>query len=174
MAILSKDVYRGFKFSVSLSGGAFTLSRAAFQKVTGMKSAVEVVEYREGNMPDRMEKMAGMMTYDTVTLERGISYDDDFNAWMKLVCDGTASVANGEQPPASGSPDVGEGSYRCNIIIQLHNKQGQPVKQYTLLDAWPSEYTVGDFDATSNDVVISSLVIQHHGINEEDLLELDA
>lgn len=171
MAILSKDVYRGFKFSVSLSGGDFSLSRAAFQKVTGMKSAVEVVEYREGNMPDRMEKMAGMMTYDTVTLERGISYDDDFNTWMKLVCDGTSSAG---EIPVSGGPDVGDGSYRCEVVIQLHNKQGQAVKKYTLLDAWPSEYTVGDFDATSNDVVISSLVLQHHGIKEEDLLELDA
>ena len=136
-----------------------------------MKSAVEVVEYREGNMPDRMEKMAGMMTYDTVTLERGISYDDDFNSWMKLVCDGTATAGNGVEPPASSGNDE---SYRCNVIIKLFNKQGQAVKQYTLLDAWPSEYTIGDFDATSNDVVISSLVLQHHGINEEDLLELDA
>ena len=172
MAILSKDVYRGFKFSVTLSGGSFSLTRAAFQKVTGMKSAVEVVEYREGNMPDRMEKMAGMMTYDTITLERGISYDDDFNNWMKLVCDGTQ--ASGTMPASSSTPDVGVGSYRCDVVVQLHDKQGRAVKKYTLLDAWPSEYTIGDFDATSNDVVISSLVLQHHGIKEEDLLEQDA
>jgi phage tail-like protein len=172
MAILSKDVYRGFKFSVELSGGGFTLSRAAFQKVTGMKSSVEVVEYREGNMPDRMEKMAGMMTYDTVTLERGISYDDDFNNWMKLVCDGTS--ATGTIPSSSSASDVGEGSYRCDVIVTLYNKQAQAVKKYTLLDAWPSEYTIGDFDATSNDVVISTLVLQHHGIKEEDLLAQDA
>ena len=81
MANLTKDVYRGYKFAVQIAG----FQRAAFQKVTGMKSSVEVVEYREGNMPDRMEKFAGMMTYDSVTLERGISNDDDFNTWMKSV-----------------------------------------------------------------------------------------
>ena len=61
MANLIKDVYRGYKFSVTYEG----FTRVSFQKVTGLKSSVEVVEYREGNMPDRMEKLAGMMTYDS-------------------------------------------------------------------------------------------------------------
>lgn len=162
MANLVKDVYRGYKFSVQIGG----FERAAFQKVTGMKSSVEVVEYREGNMPDRMEKFAGMMSYDAVTLERGISYDDDFNKWMKTVCD-VLSAGDVNVTPG-GAPDNGADSYRKNVIITLYNKQGQSVKEYTLLKAFPSEYTVGDFDATSNDVVISSLVLQHHGIIEVD------
>lgn len=168
MAKLTKDVYRGFKFSVTLSspGEVFNLSRGAFQKVSGLKSSVEVVEYREGNMADRMEKLAGMMSYDAVTLERGISYDDDFNKWMKLVCDTT--TGGGATPPSSGSADIGTDSFRCDVTIELYNKQGVAVKQYKLKDAWPSEYTIGDFDATSNDVVISSLVLQHHGIEETD------
>ena len=165
---LNKDVYRGFKFSVSIQGrsGGPELKRAAFQKVTGLKSSVEVVEYREGNMPDRMEKLAGMMTYDSVTLERGISYDNDFNLWMKLVCD-ALKVGERGAPPASGRPDFGDDSYRCDVTITLFDKTGKAVKDYKLLNAWPSEYTIGDFDATSNDVVISSLVLQHHGIEEK-------
>ena len=164
--MLTKEVYRGYKFSVSISAGQGILTRTAFQKVTGLKSSVEVIEYREGNMPDRMEKFAGMMTYDSVTLERGISNDDDFNTWMQLVCD-----VNAATPPAGvapgGAPDFGANNYRKNITISLHNKQGAVVKQYELINAFPSEYTVGDFDATSNDIVISSLVLQHHGIFEK-------
>jgi phage tail-like protein len=166
MANLTKDVYRGYKFSVQIDG----FKRASFQKVTGMKSSVEVVEYREGNMPDRMEKLAGMMTYDSVTLERGISGDDDFRSWMETVCDVLNGAGN--TPVASSSNslnDFGATSYRKNVIIQLHDKSGAVVKKYTLLNAWPSEYTIGDFDATSNDVVISSLVLQHHGIKEENI-----
>lgn len=165
MATLSRDVYRGYKFTVEIAG----FQRAAFQKVTGLKSAVEVVDYREGNMPDRMEKLAGMTTYDTVTLERGISNDDDFNAWIKTV--GNASIEASQsgdgvsQQPTVGV-DVGAQSYRKNVVIKLYNKQGTVVKEYKLIDAFPSEYTVGDFDATSNDVVISSLVLQHHGFIE--------
>lgn len=162
--MLSKDVYRGFKFKVSLINAStdFFEGRAAFQKVSGIQSSVEVVEYREGNMADRMEKMAGMMSYDSVTLERGLSDDDAFNKWMKTVCD----VTNG--PVSSTGSDS---SYRCDVKIELLNKQGSTVKTYTLKDAWPSEYTVGDFDATSNDVVISSLVLQHHGIKEENIAQ---
>lgn len=168
MANLTKDVYRGYKFSVSVGG---FLERAAFQKVTGMKSSVEVVEYREGNMPDRMEKFAGMMTYDAVTLERGISHDDDFRKWMEQTCD----IINGVNAvPVSFSSesqsDFGAGSYRKDVTISLYDKKGTEVKRYTLLKAFPSEYTIGDFDATSNDVVISSLVLQHHGIKEVDLV----
>lgn len=168
---LTKEVYRGYKFSVSINGepGQGILSRAAFQKVTGLKSSVEVIEYREGNMPDRMEKFAGMMTYDSVTLERGISYDDDFNTWMKLVCD-INSTASGNGVPSGGAADFGAGKYRKDITIALHNKQGAVVKQYVLKNAFPSEYTIGDFDATSNDIVISSLVLQHHGIIETNLV----
>lgn len=167
MAVLSNDVYRGFKFSVTLSspGNQFNLTRAAFQKVTGLKTSVEVVDYREGNMPDRSEKLPGMMSYDAVTLERGISVDDDFNKWMGLVCDATTNVA-GAEPPNNGSPDIGASSYRCDVTIKLHNKQGDVVKTYKLLGAWPSEYVIGDFDATSNDVVISTLTLQHHGLVE--------
>jgi len=110
-----------------------------------------------------------MTTYDTVTLERGISNDDDFNAWIKTVGNASIEAAqNGTsvpQQPGVGV-DVGEGSYRRNVVIKLYNKQGTVVKEYKLIDAFPSEYTVGDFDATSNDVVISSLVLQHHGFIE--------
>jgi phage tail-like protein len=159
--MLNKDVYRGFKFNVTITSNTnFFQGRASFQKVSGIQSSVEVVEYREGNMADRMEKMAGMMSYDSVTLERGLSDDDAFNTWMKTVCD----VTNGT-PSSKG----GDKSYRCDVKIELLNKQGLPVKTYTLKDAWPSEYTVGDFDATSNDVVISTLVLQHHGIKEENI-----
>lgn len=158
---LTKEVYRGYKFSVTI--GHFT--KASFQKVTGLKSSVEVIEYREGNMPDRMEKFAGMMTYDSVTLERGISKDEDFNNWMKLVCDVNAATPAGGVAPG-GAPDFGAGKYRKDITISLHNKQGAVVKNYVLKNAFPSEYTIGDFDATSNDIVISSLVLQHHGIIE--------
>ena len=167
---MNKEVYRGYKFSVSINAGQGILTRTAFQKVTGLKSSVEVIEYREGNMPDRMEKFAGMMTYDSVTLERGISNDEDFNNWMKLVCD--INVATPPAGAASGGTgtDFGAGSYRKDITIFLHNKQGDVVKQYVLLKAFPSEYTVGDFDATSNDIVISSLVLQHHGIIETNLV----
>jgi phage tail-like protein len=161
MAELTKDVYRGFKFSVEIDG----FKRAAFQKVSGLKTSIEVVEYREGNMPDRMEKLSGMMTYDTITLERGVSYDNDFNEWMSSVC----NVQGGGDIPSGGGPDFGANSYRKSVKITLYNKQGVAVKEFKLINAFPSEYEVGDLDATSNDVLISTLVLQHHGIIETNL-----
>lgn len=164
MAVLSKDIYRGFKFSVEITDGSF--ARAAFQKVSGLKTSVEVVEYREGNMLDRMEKFSGMMTYDTITLERGVSNDDDFRTWMASVCDATSGRETVNGVTNGGTADFGAESYRKDIIINLHNKQGAIVKTYRVLDCFPSEYEIGDLDATSNDVLINTLVLQHHGIIE--------
>jgi phage tail-like protein len=148
-----------------VGSGSF-FEQAAFQKVSGLKTSVEVVEYREGNNPDRMEKLIGMMSFDAVTLERGISNDDDFNKWMKQVA---ASTLEGDAGNVSGGSAL-DREVRKDVIIKLHDKKGTAVKEYKLIDAFPSEYTIGDFDATSNDVVISSLVLQHHGIVEKDLV----
>jgi phage tail-like protein len=166
MPLLTKDVYRGFKFEVTVGSRGF-FARSAFQKVSGLKTSIEVVDYREGNMPDRMEKLAGMITYDTVTLERGISFDDDFVKWIKSVTD---VVTQGESLGSGTATDVGDASYRKDVTIKLYNKQGAMVKQWKLMGAWPSEYSIGDLDATSNDVLITTLVLQHHGIKETESL----
>ena len=164
MAELTRDIYRGFKFTVQIDG----FNRGSFQKVSGLKTSIEVVEYREGNMPDRMEKFSGMMTYDTITLERGVSYDDDFNKWMSSVCN--VQGGGGDSVPSGGGADFGAESYRKDLTITLFNKQGIGVKEYKIKGAFPSEYEVGDLDATSNDVLINTLVLQHHGIQETNLV----
>ena len=167
MPLIEREIYRGFKFTVKMVGeGASFFTQAGFQKVSGLKTSVEVVEYREGNNPDRMEKLIGMMSFDTVTLERGISKDDDFNTWMKAVA---SSALEGGDANGVGGGTALDLEVRRDILISLHDKKGKVVKTYKLLQAFPSEYTVGDFDATSNDVVISSLVLQHHGIVETNL-----
>lgn len=145
---------------MSGDGVNYFAGRTAFQKVSGLKTTVEVVEYREGNNPDRAEKLIGMMSYDAITLERGLSTDDAFNQWIQAVSKNTL-LDNSDVPSASLDKEV-----RRDLVINLHDKAGNPVKTYKVLGAWPSEYSIGDFDATSNDVVISSLVLQHHGIIE--------
>lgn len=165
MANLTTDIYRGYKFTVQMSGSGenYFAERTAFQKVSGLKTSVEVVEYREGNNADRAEKLIGMMSFDSVTFERGLSSDDAFNSWIKAVAGNTLG-SSAAVPSATLDKDV-----RRDLVINLHDKAGNIVKEYKLLGAWPSEYSMGDFDATSNDVVISTLVVQHHGIVETNL-----
>lgn len=164
MANLTRDIYRGFKFTVEMGGGTNYFNRTAFQKVSGLKTTVEVVEYREGNNPDRAEKLIGMMSFDAVTFERGLSDDDDFNSWIKAV---SANTLGSNAPVPSGGLDA---DVRRDLTVTLYNKAGVAAKKYVLKGAWPSEYSIGDFDASSNDVVISTLTVQHHGIIETDLL----
>lgn len=157
------DIYRGFKFTVEMAGTNY-FTRTAFQKVSGLKTSVEVVEYREGNNPDRAEKLIGMVSYDAVTFERGLSNDLDFKNWIEAVGASTSAIGT----PISGvvAGTALDSEVRRDLTITLYNKKGDVVKKYKLLGAWASEYSIGDFDASSNDVVISTLVVQHHGIVE--------
>ena len=169
MSTITTDIYRGYKFTVQMSGGGtnYFAGRAAFQKVSGLKTTVEVIEYREGNNPDRAEKLIGMMSFDPITFERGLSTDDAFNSWIKDISGQTLNAASsGQNVPASSL----DSEVRRDLTINLHNKAGDIVKQYLVKGAWASEYSIGDFDATSNDVVISTLVVQHHGIVETNLI----
>jgi phage tail-like protein len=83
---------------------------------------------------------------------------------MKAVSANTLN--SGAEVPVGGL----DADVRRDLTVTLYNKAGQKVKQYVLKGAWPSEYSIGDFDASSNDVVISTLTVQHHGIIETDLL----
>lgn len=158
------DIYRGFKFTVEMANSGTYLSRTAFQKVSGLKTSVEVVEYREGNNPDRAEKLIGMVSYDAVTFERGLSDDLDFKNWIEAV--GASTSARPQSQAGVVPGDALDSEVRRDLTITLYNKKGEVVKKYKLLGAWASEYSIGDFDASSNDVVISTLVVQHHGIVE--------
>ena len=133
------------------------------KSITTYIDSIASLEKPTNNILTLAEKK--LLAYDTITLERGVSYDNDFNEWMSSVC----NVQGGGDIPSGGGPDFGANSYRKSVKITLYNKQGVAVKEFKLINAFPSEYEVGDLDATSNDVLISTLVLQHHGIIETNL-----
>lgn len=149
------DPYRNFQFEVEIAG----LLRAGFQKVSGMKRTTDVTEYREGGDNATPRKLVGQTKYDNITLERGMSNDDDFNTWSKEIfkLDGVG----GANPPAVG--------FRRRVVIYLKDKDGARVKKWVVKRAWPCEKSEGDLDASSSDVMIQTLILCHEGYTEENL-----
>jgi len=143
-----QDPYRNFRFSVTVAG---QLS-GAFQKVSGIKKNVEVVEYREGDDPPWTRKMTGQQSFDNVTLERGfVEANGELWEWMELT--EQSEGANTKADAKDGVP----AEYAKDIIIEAKNKLGTVVRTWTLKSAFPVEYTVGDLDASSNDVLINTV-----------------
>ena len=68
------DPYKNFKFRVVWDGRPV----AGVSKVSGLRRATDVVEYREGGDASTVYKIPGRTKYDAITLERGVTQDLDF------------------------------------------------------------------------------------------------
>lgn len=132
-------------FALSIDG----FNWAGFTKCSELKVTAAVVEHFEGGsmLP---QKSAGRAKFENLTLERGaVSSDIDMYLWMSEVVSGPMNL---------GLKEVG---YKRNAdLIQL-DRDGEILKRYSLIWAWPTEYVAGDWDNSSDDAVIEKLVLAY-------------
>lgn len=142
-----------FRFLVEFvaTGGNNISIKSGFQKVSGLKADIDVTEYREGGDNITKHKIPGLVKFDAITLERGVSENKDmFNEFTKMFS-------------YSANP-VNSPSYKFSMRIKLLDRDGQTViKTWNVKECWISSYEFGDLDASSNDVVIEKMVVQHEG-----------
>jgi len=120
--------------------------------VSALKRTTEVVSHREGGDVSTPRHSPGATKYEPITLERGVTFDTDFEKWANLVYstegDGAVSLKN----------------YKRNLILDVLNLQGTVVKSYKIFRAWVSEYTaLPELDANANATMIESIVLQNEG-----------
>lgn len=146
------DPYLSYKFLVEITGN-MVFAKAGFQRVTGLKMDVDVVEYREGGDPLTVTKAPGLAKFEPITLERGMSEDIDMWNWAIKVFSTSGDNSN--------SP-----SYKANMTIKLQDRNGTIVKQWNVPNSWVSGYETDDLDATASNVLIERLVVQHEGFSK--------
>lgn len=136
------DPYLGFNFIVEIDG----ITRAGFRECSGLDSAQDPVEYREGNDPITPHKQPGLNKYSNISLKWGITDDADLWDWRKKVMDGTVERKNGS--------------------IVLMNDAGEEKLRWNFSEAWPTKWTGPTFNATGNEVAIENLEIAHEGVEK--------
>jgi phage tail-like protein len=149
MATSWQDPYRSFKFEVECE--AFV--RAGFSKISGFSETTEDIEYREGGENETPHHLPGQTKFGDITLERGISRDEEFVQWRQLIFN--VFSTKGVQPPND--------NFRKDLTVYLKDKAGNRVKQWNIKRAWPKEFKVGDLDANANDVEIETMVLANEG-----------
>jgi len=145
------DPYKNYRFLVYFEQS--TTPVAAMSKVSGgFKRSSDVIEYKEGgNMLIR--KCLGRTKYDPITLERGVTHDQDFEQW-----------ANAAQVLDKGAPSQSLKNLRKEIHIELLNEEGQPVHRYIVHRCWVSEYqALSDLDAGGNAVALEHVKLENEG-----------
>jgi phage tail-like protein len=142
------DPYKSFKFRLKWDGRYV----AGVSKCSALKRTTEVVKHREGNDPSTQRHMPSAISFESITLERGVTHDTDFEKWANLVYDvgavGAISLKN----------------FRKDIIIELLNENGQVAKAYKVYRCWVSEYqALPELDANSNAVAIEMMKLENEG-----------
>ncbi len=144
------DPYKNFKFQVFWEGRSEPV--AAVSKISALKRTTEVVSHRDGGDNSTSRHAPGLTKYEPITLERGVTFDPDFEEWANKVYN------------TDGSASVSLAGYKQNILIKMLNLQGVPVKAYRVFRAWVSEYTaLPELDANANAVAIETIVLQNEG-----------
>jgi phage tail-like protein len=132
-----------FRFEVDLGP---SMTKIAFQEVSGMDVENQVIEYRASNSPlFSTIKMPGIVKYGNVTMKRGIFVNDNtFWNWHQQISMNTIK--------------------RVAVIIRLLDEGGKVTMQWTLNNAWPTKITSTDLKSDGNEVAVDTLEIAHEQI----------
>ena len=144
------DPYKNFKFRVKWDNEYV----AGVSKVSALKRTTEVVKHRSGGDPSSSRKSPGRTEYEAITLERGVTYDPQFEGWASRVWNFQAGLGS----------EVSLADFRKDITIEVYNEAGQLALAYNIFRCWVSEFTaLPDLDANANAVAIQTLKLENEG-----------
>jgi phage tail-like protein len=137
-----KDPFVSHRFLIEIDG----ITKAGFRECSGLDSAQDPIEYREGQEGLTARKLPGLNKYSNISLKRGITDDKQLWEWRKKVIDGTIERKNG------------------SIILQ--DDAGEEKVRWNFVNAWPTKWTGPTFNATANEVAIETLDLAHEGLEK--------
>jgi phage tail-like protein len=144
------DPYKNFKFRIKWDGRYV----AGVSKISGLRRTTEVVMHREGGDPSTSHKSPGRTEFEAITLERGITHDQEFEKWAGQVWNRGGGAGT----------EVALANFRKDIVLELYNEAGQLVLAYKIYRCWVSEYQIlPDLDANANAVAIEHLKLENEG-----------
>ena len=174
------DPVEKFRFIITWSAGngseGTTLQRAGFHDAQLPKRSTNVITYREGTDPDISQKAPGLSTMEDVQMGRGlIAYDAteagrEFYRWMSAVHNPTAGHVGRDSSALSDRPDnAASNTYRKDVTIKQLDREGNVVRQWTLFQAWVSNFVPGsDLDASEDgDKSIEQITLAYEDFKEE-------
>lgn len=143
------DPYKAYRFLVYF--GTSTTPVAGVSKFGTLKRSSDVIDYKEGGNPIILKGL-GRTKYDPITLERGVTYDTDFQDW-----------ADATQKLDSGAASTSLANL-SEIRIELLNEMGQSVYRYNIHRCWVSEYqALPDLDAGGTGIALEHIKLENEG-----------
>ena len=127
------------RFKVELPG----VDLGRFRECTGLAAEIEVKDYNEGGVNDRVHKLPTRMKYPNLVLKRGVTYEDALLKWFF---------------------DQKDREQRGNVTLNLLGDDGLQVRTWSFAAAFPVKWSGPSFNAKSTNVATESLEIAHQGL----------
>lgn len=138
----------GFHFSVTF-GGNSPDNETRFQEVTGLSAEVTVEELREGGRNDFVHRLPNGAKYGNLVLKRGFFNDSEIAQWCR---DAIESFIFDPK----------------DVLVSLLNEEHEPLASWSFQRAWPVKWSVSDFKAQENALVVESLELAYQMFRKED------
>lgn len=134
---------RNYNFLLEIDG-----IQMGFSEVSGHDAKVKEIQYREGNSAvNTARKLPGLTEYGQITLKRGVDTNPALFKWI--------------QDTSSGK------IVQKTVTITSLGDDKTPAAIWKCINAWPVSYTISDFNALGNEVVIETLVFTHEGLTRD-------
>ena len=133
----------GFHFSVVFELAFQTPQDFRFQEVQGLSVNVETEEFREGGENRFVHKLPKRTKYSEITLKRGMFIGSGIVLWCRN------AIENFDFQPT-------------NVIITLLNEEHLPISGWYVVNAYPTMWSVSDFNAEENKLVVESLKLNYN------------
>jgi phage tail-like protein len=134
--------YDKHRFSVEIPGFDYV----GFAKCSELKATAALRKHYEGGGP-LPHKGVGRFDTENITLERGATRDLDLYTWFDTV----ASLTSGT--------GMSEPHFKRNISLAQLSRTGATLMRWHIYGAFPIEFVAGEWDAASDEVVITKVVL---------------
>lgn len=137
------SIPRSFHFKVEfLDIPGVTANDIKFQDVSGLNAEVGVEEVKSGGENRFSHRLPTRAKYNNLVLKRGMLIDSGLVKWF------TDAVENFSFSPAT-------------IIVKLLDKDHQPLQSWSFIKAWPVKWSISDFKATDNAIVVETIELAY-------------
>ncbi len=132
----------GFHFLVRF-GFSGNQDDSRFQSVSGLSVEYETETVTEGGENRFVHELPVRTKYSTLVLKRGMLVGSDVVKWCLDAFEKRQFVPT-------------------DLQVLLLNENSEPLKVWKLARAWPKKWSVSDFNAEENALVIETLELSYH------------
>ncbi len=141
MALPDMDTSVGHSFGLEFDGVVIK----QINEVSGLKMEQDVIELKQNTADGKfvIKKLPGRPKAGEVTLTRGLTADNSFEKWVKDSRFGKMAQV------------------RKGGAIIVFDYEGNAIKRYTLVNAWPKSLEIGALKAGDTSVLTEKIVITY-------------